>query len=452
MRVRILGLATLVVGACDEFEDDTDRVDTEPGADTDCCTCPEPARGWDAVVEQHAADLLEEGRATFRSDTFGDESFWTGALHLNEVIEGSVHGGIGDGLTPAAGLALGLKVDVDRLPASIRQQIVAGQIDLENPEVTIALLRLEAVVGIRATVDPTGSVTSVGITCALCHATVDDSLAPGIGHELDGWANRDLDVGRIIALAPDLTPFTTLLGVDDATVRSVLTSWGPGKFDAELVLDGKAVNPYTGMSGATLIPPAYGLAGIDLHTWTGWGGVSHWNAFVANLAMHGHGTFTDARLDDPAQYPVAAANGFGHVTTDDDRITPKLPGLHLYQLAIPAPTPPAGSFDAAAAGRGAATFGAACAGCHVPPIYTDPGWNLHTPEEIGIDPFQADRGPDHRYRTSPLKGLWAHGKGGYYHDGRFATLRDVVDHYDGHLDLGLSNDEKDDLVQYLLSL
>jgi hypothetical protein len=235
-------------------------------------------------------------------------------------------------------------------------------------------------------------------------------------------------------------------------VRAVLRSWGPGKFDAELVLDGRTSGP-TG-SSATLIPPAFGLAGVNLHTWTGWGSVPHWNAFVANLEMHGKGTFIDPRLDDAARFPIAAREGFGHVRSDPDLITPKLAALHFYQLGIPAPRPPAGSFDAASARRGEAIFEgkAQCARCHVEPIYTEPGWNLHTPAEIGIDDFQASRSPDQRYRTTPLAGLWTHPKGGFYHDGRFATLRDVIDHYDRHFALGLSDRERLDLVEFLKSL
>jgi hypothetical protein len=282
---------------------------------------------------------------------------------------------------------------------------------------------------------------------------VDNAVAPGIGHRLDGWANRDLNVGAIVDLAPDLNPVAALLGVDEATVRTVLAAWGPGKFDAELLLDGKGFRP-DGRSAATLIPPAFGLAGVNLHTWTGWGSVTHWNAFVANLEMHGKGTFFDPRLDDVDQFPVAAKNGFGHVRNSPDLITPKLAALHFYQLALPAPTPPAGSFNLAAAARGEAVFDnkGRCASCHVPPLYTEPGWNMHEATEIGIDSFQADRAPDHRYRTAPLKGLWTHQKGGFYHDGRFATLLDVVNHYDATFSLGLTDQEKADLVEYLKSL
>jgi hypothetical protein len=412
-----------------------------------------------------AQDLISQGKMIFRFDTFGDEDFWGGQLHLHEAIEGEQFGGVGPGVSPATALKVGLKVDVAALPKSLRTQLKQGKVDLDDPAVTLALLKLNAVVGVTGFFNSDGSLSSIGITCALCHSTVDDSFASGIGHRLDGWANRDLNVGAIVALSPDLSPFETLLGKDRATVVAVLNSWGPGKFDAELVLDGKAFNPEqktdgvvtgTNVSGATLIPPAFGLAGVNLHTWTGWGSIPYWNAFVANIEMHGKGNFFDPRLDDAAQFPIAAANGFGHIQTpeDEDLITPKLPALHAYQISLQAPLPPEGSFDPAAAARGDALFEgkAMCATCHVPPLYTEPGWNLHTPEEIGIDSFQADRSPDHRYRTTPLKGLWTHTKGGFYHDGRFATLLDVVNHYDTLFDLKLTDGEKSDLVEYLKSL
>jgi hypothetical protein len=326
-------------------------------------------------------------------------------------------------------------------------------VDLEDPATTLALLKLNSVVGVTGSFDSHEHLASIGIQCALCHSTVDDSLALGIGRRLDGWANRDLNVGAIVALAPDLSYFTDLLGVDDATVRTVLNSWGPGKFDAALSLDGKAFRP-DGASAATLIPPAFGLAGVNLHTSTGWGSVTHWNGLVANLEMHGKGTFYDPRLDDFEKFPIAAANGFGNVRSDEDLVTPKLAALHFYQLAIPAPEPPRGSFRPDAARRGKRLFDgrADCSRCHVPPLFTEPGWNMHTPAEIGVDDFQAKRSPDERYRTAPLKGLWSHQKGGFYHDGRFATLLDVVNHYDAFLGLRLTPAEKGDLVEYLKSL
>lgn len=394
-------------------------------------------------VAVHMERMLAEGKQSFRFDTFGDEAFWGGQLRLHEAIAQA---------SPRAALALGLKVDVAALPKSLVKDLQKGRVDLEDPAVTRALLKLNAVVGVTGFFQG-DTLTSIGIQCALCHSTVDNSLAPGIGDRLDGWAARDLNVGEIVALAPDLSPFATLLGVSQDTVRQVLRSWGPGKFDAELILDGKAFRP-DGKSAATLIPPAFGLAGVNLHTWTGWGSVTHWNGFVANLEMHGKGTFYDPRLNNAAKFPIAAANGFGNVRNNPDLVTPKLAALHLYQLAIPAPAPPAGSFNGEAAARGQALFTgkAQCATCHVPPIFTEPGWNMHTAAEIGIDDFQAKRSPDERYRTAPLKGLWTHQKGGFYHDGRFATLRDLVDHYNNVKALSLSEQEKNDLVQYLLSL
>jgi hypothetical protein len=410
-------------------------------------------RGFDHVVDANVRGLVDEGRHIFRYDTFGDEDFWGGKLRLHEAIAGAEHGGVGPGLSPATALAVGLKVDVDALPRALRKQLVRGEVDLDDPATTLALLQLDAVVGVKGVFDAGGTLASVGIQCALCHSTVDDSLAPGVGRRLDGWPNRDLDVGAVVGLAPDLSPVANLLGVDDATVRAVLASWGPGRFDAQLFLDGKAFTP-AGGSAAALIPPAFGLAGVNLHTSTAWGGVSYWNAFVANLEMHGKGTFVDARLNDPVQFPVAAAAGFGDVRSEPDLITAKLPALHVYQLALPAPSPPTGSFDEAAAARGGDLFRgkARCASCHVPPLYTEPGWNVHTAAEIGIDDFQAARAPDRRYRTTPLAGLWTHEKGGFYHDGRFATLPDVVRHYDRTFALGLGDGEVADLVEFLKSL
>ena len=404
-------------------------------------------------LQRQLLDTVAAGQQAFRHDTFGNEVLWTTRLRLHEAIAGDANGGVGPGVAPATALAVGLKVDVEQLPRTVRRALRTGAIDLDDPATTLALLDLDAVVGVKGNVNTAGQLESVGITCALCHSVVDDSFAPGIGRRLDGWANRDLNVGAIIALAPDLSPFTDLLGVDDDTVRTVLGSWGPGKFDASLLLDGKAFRP-DGGSAAVLIPPAFGLAGVNLHTWTGWGGVSHWNALVATLEMGGMGTLYDPRLNDPARFPIAAANGFGDVRPEEDRVTPWLGPLHQYQLALAPPAPPRGSFDRQAAKRGERLFAgqADCARCHVPPLFTEPGWNLHTPDEIGIDDFQAQRGPEGGYRTAPLKGLWTHAKGGYYHDGRFATLAEVVTHYDTTFGLALSADDKADLVAYLKSL
>lgn len=407
----------------------------------------------DRLNDANAQRMLDEGKQTFRFDTFGDEAFWGDTLQLHRALEGEALGGVGPGVSPTTALAVGLKVDSEALPESLVSQLKHGRANLDDPATTLALLKLNAVVGVKGTFKDDGSLKAVGITCALCHSTVDDSFAPGIGKRLDGWANRDLNVGVIASLSPNLQPVADLLGHDVATVRTVLQSWGPGRFDAELFLDGQAFRP-DGKSASTLIPPAFGLAGVNLHTWTGWGSVTHWNAFVANLEMHGQGTFYDPRLNDSVKFPIAARNGFGNVRSTPDLITAKLPALQFYQLSIGAPSAPAGSFDAAAAARGEAVFNnqAKCSVCHVPPIYTEPGWNMHTPEEIGIDAFQAKRSPDERYRTAPLRGLWTHQKGGFYHDGRFATLGDVVDHYNSVFTLNLSAQQKADLVEYLKSL
>ena len=429
----------------------------------------------DPVIEKAEATLLD-GRKVFRFDTFGDEAFWGGVLQLHLAVEGAQNGGVSAGVSPRTALSLGLKVDVDALPPSVIQGLRAGTINLDDPAVTLQLLRLNAVVGLTGFFNGSGRLSSIGIQCALCHSLVDDSFSFGIGHRLDGWPNRDLNVGAIIAIAPNLSPLTDLLSTDVATVKQVLNGWGPGKFDAELILDGKTANPQqvsngmatgTNISSAVMIPPAFGLAGVNLHTWTGWGSVPHWNAFVANLEMHGKGRFFDPRLNNTSQFPIAAKNGFGdlpHISPDDDRITKNLPALQLYQLALKAPSPKPGmDFNPEAAKRGDDLFSgkAQCNNCHVEPLWTEPGWNLHTPADVCVDSFQAGRAPDQRYRTSPLAGIFTRelgknvmpqDKGRFYHDGRFKTLLDVVNHYNGCMSLGLSDAEKSDLVQYLLSL
>ncbi len=413
----------------------------------------QPGAAPDTDVDTPAQRTVAEGRQTFRFDTFGDEAFWGDTIKLHQAIEGTRFGGVGPGVSPKTALAVGLKVDVDALPSALVSSLRNGQVNLDDPATTLALLKLNAVIGVTGFFQPNGNLRSIGIQCALCHSSVDNSLALGIGHRLDGWANQDLNVGAIVNLAPDLSVVATLLGVPESTVRTVLTAWGPGKFDAELLLDGKGFRP-DGKTAATLIPPAFGLAGVNLHTWTGWGSVTYWNAFVANLEMHGKGTFFDPRLNDASQFPVAARAGFGNVRNDRDLISAKLPALHFYQLSIPAPKPPEGSFDRSAAARGKGLFEnqAHCAACHVPPTFTEPGWNMHTAQELGVDDFQANRAPDKRYRTSPLKGLWTHQTRGFYHDGRFPTLLEVVNHYNTQFGLGLTAQEKADLIQYLKSL
>jgi len=430
-----------------------------------------PSLIQDDPVVQNGVQMILQGRRIFRFDTFGDEVFWGDTLMLHQAIEGAQFGGVGSGISPNAALALGLKVDADALSAKVVEQLKKGKLDLNDPAVTLALLKQDAVVGVKGFFNSDGSLRSVGLTCAICHSTVNDSLAPGVGHRLDGWANRDLNSGAIIAAAPNVKPITDLLkivnpGIDDAAVRAVLTSWGPGKFDAELLLDGKAFQP-NGQSAATLIPNAFDMGGINLHTWTGgWGTVTYWNAFVAVLELHGVGTFFDERLDNAAQFPIAAAAGFGHISTDPDhdQVTAKLPALHYYQLSLPAPTPRAGvDFDPQAAERGDELFShkANCNSCHHEPLWTEPGWNDHKPAELRIDSFQADRSPDRAYKTMNLaatfvreRGLFMRpeNKGRFYHDGRFQTLLDVVESYNARFSLGLTPDEEHDLVEYLKSL
>jgi hypothetical protein len=413
-------------------------------------------------ADANALQLVDDGRQIFRFDTFGDEAFWGGTLQLHQAVAT---------LSPKAALALGLKVDSDALPPSLLERLKHGKVDLDDPAVTLELLKDRAVLGVLGFFDKAGMLSSVGVNCAMCHSVVDDSVVPGIGHRIDGLANHDLNIGAIIAAAPNLQPFIDRLkvvdpGVDANKVRQILNSWGPGKFDAELLLDGKEFRP-DGGPAATLIPNAGALPGHDLHTWTGgWGTVPYWNALVAVIELHGIGTFFDERLDDANQFPIAAAFGVGHISTDpdSDRVTSKLPALHVYQLALTNPKPRAGiDFDPDAAERGDELFSgkANCNSCHHEPLWTEPGWNQHTAAELGIDDFQANRAPGHGYRTMNLAGLFVRERGlfmqpqnagRFYHDGRFRTLLDVVDSYDMRFNLGLTRSEKRDLVEYLKSL
>jgi mono/diheme cytochrome c family protein len=351
---------------------------------------------------------VAEGKQIFRFDTFGDEQLWTDQLQMHQVIESAV--------SPKTALAVGLKVDADALPAGILDHA-----DLDSPATTVELIRLNAVVGLQGRVE-NGHLTRIGITCALCHSTVDNSVAKGIGHRLDAWANRDLDPGLILSLSPAL---------QDPAKQAVLKSWGPGRYDAYWNHDG--------INNPQVIPPAYGLANVPLETFTGEGPVSYWNNYVAVTQMGGHGNFSDARL------------GID-VHQDPDMVTPKLPALRAYQLSIAAPTPPAGSFDAAAAQRGAQVFNGPgrCAQCHSGDSFTDANARLHPAAEVGSDPTLANRATTHQYRTTPLRGVWQHPP--YFHDGSAATLDDVVRHYDGQLALSLSEAQRADLVQYLKSL
>jgi mono/diheme cytochrome c family protein len=370
----------------------------------------------------------KDGQAIFRFDTFGDEQLWTDVLRMHEVIPT---------VDPATALAVGLKVDVDALPASVVAALRTNQVDLTDPAVTIELLRLNAVVGVKGTVDAGGHLTKVGITCALCHSSVDDSFARGIGKRLDGWANRDLNVGAIVALSPAL---------DDDTKRE-FRSWGPGRYDPRHhAFDGTNIIPLNSPSVPIVIPPIYGLKGVGFETFTADGPISYWNSYVGVGQMGGHGSFSDPRIGLSIQQTP-------------DRVTPKLAALLDYQLGLHTPKPPSGSFDRDAAARGKHLFGgqARCSTCHQSPNFTDvlsgpdPAVPyLHDPAEVGTDAAYAARSATGQYRTTPLRGLFQHAP--YFHDGSAADLRAVVDHYDTLMGLGLSEAQKGDLVEYLKSL
>ena len=388
----LLGLALLSVAGCA----DERLAEPEPSAV--------------ALVQRAPASVggdVAAGREIFRHETWGDEAFWTDVLHLHEVVQNAVD--------PVTALAVGLKVDAARLPPGF----LAGA-DLTSPATTVELLRRDAVVGVKAKVTAGGRIAQLGITCALCHSTVDNAVAPGIGRRLDGWPNRDLNVGAIVALSPVL----------DAATKAVFQSWGPGRYDAYFNHDGK--------NGAVLLPPAYGLRDVALETYTGEGPISYWNSYVAVTQMHGQGSFRDPRL------------GI-NIVAQPDLVTPQLPVLRRYQFTLDPPAPPPGSFDPAAAERGKVVFNQAgrCASCHIPPTYTDAPL-LHTPAETGSDPVLAGRGTTGRYRTTPLRGAWQHPP--YFHNGSAATLTDVVAHYNTTLRLGLTPQQQADLVQFLKSL
>ena len=370
------------------------------------------------------AELVAQGRQIFRFDTFGDETQWTDTLRMHEVIATAVD--------PVTALSVGLKVDAEALPDAVRQGILDGSADLKSTATTIALLKLDAVVGVKGTVETVNghdTLTRVGITCALCHSTVDDSFAPGIGKRSDGSPTRDLNPGAIIALSPAL----------DAKTKLVYNSWGPGKYDPRFNQDGK--------NGPQVIPPAYGLQGLHRITSTGDGDdIAYWNRYVAVTQMGGHGTFSDRRIG------VNVTNG------RDDRVTDKLPALQAYQLTLPAPVPPEGSFDPAAAERGKALFNGkgTCATCHTGDEFTDANARLHPPTDVVSEPepngapSYAARSATKQYRTAPLRGLWQHAP--YFHNGSAATLEDVVRTYNARKSLGMSEEQIADLAQYLKSL
>ncbi len=375
-----------------------------------------------------------DGRQIFRFDTFGDEQLWTDTLLMHQAIPS---------VSPAKALSVGLKVDVDALPSALVAALQAGQVDLMDPAVTLELLRLNAVLGVIGKVDDQGQLTRVGITCALCHSTVDNSFTTGIGKRLDGWPNRDLNVGAILGMSPALP---------DA-LKAEFATWGPGRYDPRHhAFDGINIIPLNSPTLPVLIPPAYGLQGVGFETYTGDGPISYWNSYVGVSQMGGQGSFSDPRI------------GLT-ITQKPDRVTPKLPALLDYQLSLSAPAPPSGSFDGTAARRGGRLFEgkAGCATCHIPPTYTDVSSGadpsvplLHDATEVGTDPRYAERSATGRsstiakYRTSPLRGIWQHPP--YFHDGSAATLLDVVNHYDQQFGLNLSAQQKADLVQFLKSL
>jgi cytochrome c5 len=368
-----------------------------------------------AAASEGAVESRNDGREIFRHETFGNEKFWTDTARMHEVVQSSV--------SPTTALSVGLKVDADAIPPDVAQAIKNGQVDLNSPATTVTLLKLNAVVGLRGTVRTVNgkdTLVRLGVTCALCHSTVNNSFAPGIGQRQDGWPNRDLNVGAIIALSPAIT----------AAQKTVYGSWGAGKYDPRYNLDGK--------STPLVLPPAYGLAQVRNETYTAEGPISYWNAYVAVTQMHGQGNFSDARL------------GI-NVQQSPDLVTPKLAALRTYQHTLRAPEPPAGTVDAAAAARGRVVFNASCASCHVGASGTDNNsGKLHPPAETGMDGAYAARTANKAYRTTPLRGLWQHPP--YFHDGSAATLPDVVTHYNRVRNLGLTADQQRDLVEFLKSL
>jgi len=380
------------------------------------------------VSPQHGERTLKDGQAIFRFDTFGDEQLWTDVLRMHEAVAT---------VDPATALAVGLKVDVDALPPAVVAALQSGRVNLNDPAVTVELLRLNAVVGVKGTVSETGRLTTVGVTCALCHSSVDDSFAPGIGKRLDGWANTDLNVGAIVALSPAL---------DEAT-KAEFRTWGPGKYDPRHhAFDGTNIVSLNSPSVPIVIPPIYGLKGVGFETYTADGPISYWNSYVGVGQMGGHGSFSDPRI------------GL-FITQTPDLVTPKLPALLAYQLSLRPPKAPKGSIDHPAASRGERLFRneAGCATCHQSPNYTDvlSGRDpsvpvLHAPSEVGTDPTYAGRTATGRYRTTPLRGLLQHAP--YFHDGSAPDLLAVVNHYDSYFGLHLTAAEKADLVEFLKSL
>jgi mono/diheme cytochrome c family protein len=369
------------------------------------------------ATEQLDPSLVQAGMDIFRFDTFGDEKYWTDTLRMHEVIQAAV--------TPVAALGVGLKVDADALPAAVKEALAKGQLDLNSPATTVALLKLNAVVGLKGqvqTVNGRDTLVRVGVTCALCHSTVDNSFTQGIGKRLDGWQNSDLNPGAIVALSPAVP----------AALKTILHTWGPGMYDPRINIDGQ--------NTPIVIPPAYGLLGVDKETYTAEGPVSYWNAYVAVTQMHGQGNFSDPRL------------GIS-VTQSPDLVTSKLPALRAYQLSLAAPRPATGTFDAVAAERGRVVFNGAaqCASCHVGSTFSDVNTGkLHAAGEIAVDGRYAARTATKAYRTTPLRGLALHAP--YFHDGSAKTLMEVIEHYNTVRKLALSDQQKRDLAEYLKTL
>ena len=376
---------------------------------------PNGPTGAGAAMDDFSPQTLSEGQRIFRFETFGDEGFWSDKARLHEVVQLSV--------SPTMAMKVGLKVDADAIPSDVAAAIKSGKVDLESPATTVTLLKLNAVVGLKGTVktvDGKDSLVRLGITCALCHSTVDNSFSQGIGHRKDGWPNRDLNVGAIIALSPAITP----------EQKAVYNSWGPGKYDPRYNIDGK--------STPLVLPPAYGLAQVKNETYTAEGPISYWNAYVAVTQMHGQGSFSDPRLGiDIRRTP--------------DLVGPKLPALRSYQHSLETPAPPPGSVNIAAAARGRTVFNDNCARCHTGATGTDSNnGTLHAPQETGMDPQYAMRTANKMYRTTPLRALWQHPP--YFHDGSAPTLADVVEHYDRVRELRLKDTQKRDLAEYLKTL
>ena len=371
---------------------------------------------------------VHDGREIFRFDTFGDEQLWTNVLRMHDVLPS---------VSPATALAVGLKVDVEALPAAVIAALKAGKVDLNDPAVTLDLLRLNAVVGVKGSFNEFKQLATVGVTCALCHSSVDNSFARGIGKRLDGWANTDLNVGAIVALSPAL----------DAATKAEFMTWGPGKYDPRHhYFNGTSIVPLNTPSLPIVIPPVYGMRGVGFETFTGDGPISYWNAYVGVGQMGGHGNFSDPRIG-------------VFIRQTPDLVTPKLPALLEYQLRLHTPKPPAGSFDHQAAARGKHLFRneARCATCHQEPDLTDvlsgPDRNtpfLHAPAEVGMNPAYAQRSATKQYRTTPLRGLFQHPP--YFHDGSAPDLSAVVEHYNRLFSLNLTAAQKADLVEYLKSL